>query len=63
MSVEVNGLSVHAPLLELPDFEEALKSGGTLVYEREGLRVEVDLANRKWSANIESGALAICKPR
>ena len=56
MSFELNDRPVDVPLLDLPYFQEALQNKGTLVYDREGVHVEVDLAARTWFATIERGA-------
>jgi hypothetical protein len=53
MSFEVNDHRVHAPLLDLENFKQAMESGGTLVYEREGLRAEVDFAKGTWVVGID----------
>ena len=53
MSFEVNGHSVDVPLLDLPDFQQALDGEGTLVFERDGLRLEVDFGKKTWAASVE----------
>ncbi|VBB44409.1 exported hypothetical protein [uncultured Desulfatiglans sp.] len=56
MSLEVNGQPVRAPFLDLPYLQEALESGRTIVYEKDGLYVEVDFAAGTWFATIEREA-------
>lgn len=41
---------VDVPLLNLPDSHQALDSKGALVYERDGLHLEVDFGKETWAA-------------
>ena len=56
MSFDINGHRVRAPFLDLPYLREALESGQTIVYERDGLYVEVDFSAMTWFASIEDAA-------